>query len=86
MVMFGAVMGFVFGVMAGHNYPAALGQRMTEQHQGFKLFVRERVLAFHRGEMESVLSLQASIKDFLMVHESGTDKQLADWIREDGSA
>jgi hemerythrin len=66
------------------DYPAALRQRMVEQHQGFTMFGRERVMAFRRGEIEEVSSLQASIKDFLMVHEAGTDRQLADWITAHG--
>jgi hemerythrin len=63
------------------DYPAAAREEMIEQHAEFTSYARLRVLEFRRGELASVLPLQAFLADWLTLHEIGLDKLLADFIR-----
>lgn len=66
------------------DYPADPTAEMILQHREFTFHARRRVLEFRRGEMLSVLPLQESLADWLVGHEVGSDKLLAEYIRERG--
>ena len=73
-------------LMAQVGYPPYLKQEMVEEHKEFKSVARKCVLEFRQGDMSSVVPLQSFIEKFLKSHESGTDKKLADWIRDNYEA
>jgi hemerythrin len=64
------------------GYPSPAREKMIEQHREFTAYVRERVLEFHNGELDSVLPLCAFLSERLTAHEFGRDKLLADFIRD----
>lgn len=66
------------------GYPTSATQEMIEQHREFTSYARLRVLEFRRGEMVSVLPLQAFLAEWLTAHEVGLDRLLADFIRARG--
>jgi len=68
-------------LMALVEYPTAPREHMIEQHREFTSYSRLHVLEFRKGELHSVLPLQAFLAEWLMDHEFGMDKQLADFIR-----
>lgn len=63
------------------GYPSDDRKAMIEQHQAFKSYVRTRVLDFRQGEGLSAPELKESLRNFLIEHEFGLDRLLADWIR-----
>ncbi len=71
-------------LMAKVGYPAIPREEMIEQHREFTSYSRLRVLEFRKGELLSVLPLQAFLAEWLTAHEFGMDKQLADYIRAQG--
>jgi len=71
-------------LMAKVGYPPIPREGMIEQHREFTSYSRLRVLEFRKGELLSVLPLQAFLAEWLTAHEFGLDKQLADFIRAQG--
>lgn len=71
-------------LMTKVGYPAVAREQMIEQHREFTSYSRLRVLEFRKGELLSVLPLQAFLAEWLTAHEFGLDKQLADYIRAQG--
>jgi len=88
-----AVLGHVMDLTISHfameedlmrrvRYPLVDREEMIQQHREFTSYARLRVLEFRRGELVSVLPLRAFLAEWLMIHEVGLDKRLADFIRE----
>jgi ATP-dependent Clp protease ATP-binding subunit ClpA len=73
-------------LMADVNYPSPACDEMILQHREFTAYARLRVLEFRKGELISVLPLQAFLAEWLTIHEFGLDKLLADFIRERAAA
>lgn len=71
-------------LMAKVEYPEEPRQHMIGQHREFTSYSRLRVLEFRKGELLSVLPLQAFLAEWLAAHEFGMDKQLAEYIRAQG--
>jgi hemerythrin len=68
------------------GYPSPAREEMIEQHRDFTSYVRQRVLEFHNGELDTVLPLREFLSERLTAHEFGRDKRLADFIREKAQA
>ena len=63
------------------GYPEASMNEMVRDHAWFTDHARLRVLEFRMGNEANLLTLAAHLHDWLAVHEFGTDRLLADWIR-----
>jgi hemerythrin-like metal-binding protein len=69
-------------LMVRAEYPLPAMEEMIEQHRDFTSYGRLRVLEFRSGELSSVLPLQEFLTEWLIVHEFGLDRLLADFLRD----
>ena len=69
-------------LMQNVGYPAESSAEMVAQHREFTAYARLRVLEFRAGEMDSILPLQSFLSSWLITHEVGLDKMLAEFIRQ----
>ena len=84
LVVLGRVMEFTQShfLMVEVDYPRPSLEEMVAQHREFTSYARLRVLEFRKGEMVSVMPLQAFLAEWLTIHEFGMDRALADFLRE----
>lgn len=64
------------------DYEPRLAQEMIDGHRDFTAYARLRVLEFRMGDMACVEPLHDFVREWLIEHEFGLDRQLAAWIRE----
>lgn len=69
-------------LMVEVGYPAPAQEQMIEQHSYFTSEVRLRVLEFRRGALVGVLPLQTFLVEWLAQHEMGSDRSLAEFVRD----
>lgn len=70
------------GLMRRVDYEPKLAQEMIAEHREFTAYARLRVLEFRNGETACVRPLHDFLREWLIGHEFGLDRQLAAWIRE----
>jgi hemerythrin len=63
------------------EYPAAEHVEMTKQHEDFKTYARIRVLEFRFGQDPELRGFAPFLRDWLIRHEFGLDRKLADFIK-----
>ena len=66
------------------NYPPDAAREMIYQHMDFKAYARLRILEFRHTRPFDIMPFQSFTENFLKVHEFGRDRQLADWIKQQG--
>jgi hemerythrin-like metal-binding protein len=64
------------------RYPPSPAAAMIHSHAEFTDYARLRVLEFRMGNTASVLPLHGFLFDWLIHHEFGMDRLLANWIRD----
>jgi len=62
-------------------YPLADHVEMTQQHTEFKSYARIRVMEFQFRQATELKSFAPFIQNWLVEHEFGLDRRLADFIR-----
>ncbi len=67
------------------NYPSEPKLKMIKQHKDFKSYVRLRILEFRYQKLD-ITSFQLFAGYFLKTHEFGTDRGLANWIKQQEAA
>lgn len=63
------------------EYPQDLTEHMIAQHAEFTAYARLRVLEFRSSDTDTLEPLSEFLRDWLVGHEFGLDRTLADWIR-----
>lgn len=67
-------------LMDAVDYPAEPTRVMTRQHREFTDYARIRVLEFRTTRGAGVEPLGGFLREWLVDHEFGLDRQLVDWI------
>jgi len=67
------------------NYPPKPTQEMINQHKDFKSYVRLSILQYRHQKLD-LTPFQTFAGYFLKTHEFGTDRGLANWIKQQKAA
>ncbi len=71
-------------LMASVGYPAGREAEMVRQHRDFAAYARSRVMEMRAHPDASLVPTAESLRRWLVDHEFGLDRELVQWIRENG--